>query len=136
MSCPILTSYIDVPFKKMLDTARKTFPRSELQIPNDYPLHLKKRIIAEMLYYHKGSKLAAEQRWNDMTRLHLEHELTKRGRLEAGEVLSDWKLKLRMAGVDLEERRNSGKTDRVWQEDLDVHENRSEDEGYGSSEQC
>jgi hypothetical protein len=98
----------------MLDIARKTFSSSALQFPNNYSLHSKKRVIAEILYYHKGSELAAEQRWNDMTRLQLEHELTQRGRLGTGEVLSDWKLRLRMAAVDFEERKNSGKIERTW----------------------
>lgn len=60
--------------------------------------------LSELIVDQLGSNLAAEENWNEMTRLQLENELRMRDLLEEDEVLSDWQLRLRLAGAAFRER--------------------------------
>ena len=85
-------------------------------------------LLAKLIYYQRGSELAAQRNWNEMTRLQLERELWVRGRLGEEEVLTEWKLRLRLAGVMFEER---GKEE----EEEEEAEEEEEEEGKGDVEE-
>jgi hypothetical protein len=63
--------------------------------------------LADTLYYHQGATLSHLSRWNEMTKLQMQHELLKRGKLDDGEEtsLTEWKLRLRLVCVMTEEKK-------------------------------
>ncbi|KAI4943505.1 hypothetical protein J4E91_009415 [Alternaria rosae] len=62
--------------------------------------------LADTLYYHQGATLSRLSRWNEMTKLQMQHELLKREQLDEGEEksLSEWGLRIRLVCVMAEER--------------------------------
>jgi hypothetical protein len=71
------------------------------------------RRLADTIYYNLGADLARRERWNEMTRLQLQHELQKRGKLHESEedTLSEWKLRIRLALIMWEEKEAAAKAE-------------------------
>ena len=86
--------------------------------PNAVQQHL-----ANLLYYHIGSGLAAKREWNTMTFLQLEHEARVQGFLGANERhhLSAWQLRLLL---ECEARKN----------EPEPSDSQQDDEGYVSED--
>ncbi|KAF1842126.1 uncharacterized protein K460DRAFT_267363, partial [Cucurbitaria berberidis CBS 394.84] len=108
MSCPLLSQIQALPVGSLITSALKLLDPADFKtFHNAYrhpPTTINKAHLAEVIYYQLGKNMAAQQKWNDMTRLQLEHELRWRALLEEGEVLTDWKLRLRLAGAAFRER--------------------------------
>lgn len=103
MSCPELLQIKELSFACLMKTALRLFKTPELQAfyeaNGQIPTSTMTSRLAELIYYRQGSDLAAQKEWNRMTRLQLEHKLRSIGLLEENEVLSDWQLRLRLAGA-------------------------------------
>lgn len=114
MSCPLLTQLRALPIDSLIASAENLLDSAQLQTmykAHDSALTISSTArLAELVYYRSGSNLAAQQEWNEMTRLQLEHELRLRGCPESGEMLTDWKLRLRLAGAALAEKQETEKS--------------------------
>lgn len=103
MCCPNLLQLKKLPFACLMKSALQLFGTVELQAFYEINSHLSTSTmicqLAEVIYYRQGSNLAAQKEWNSMTRLQLEHELRSLGLIDNDEVLTDWQLRLRLAGA-------------------------------------
>ncbi|KAH7346119.1 hypothetical protein BKA66DRAFT_447794 [Pyrenochaeta sp. MPI-SDFR-AT-0127] len=103
MSCQVLTQIRALPVNCLITAALDLLNPAQFQQFCDThrfaTTSVIKPVLAELIYYQLGSNLAAGEKWNDMTRFQLENELRLRELLEEGEVLTDWQLRLRLAGA-------------------------------------
>ncbi|KAI4700639.1 hypothetical protein J4E81_003600 [Alternaria sp. BMP 2799] len=136
MSCQRLSTVHGLAPEKLIKLAFKFLPYRTLQAvfatlhPAQHRILMQQRRrgvslhhLADTLYYHQGATLSRLSRWNEMTKLQMQHELLKREHLDEGEEksLSEWKLRIRLVCVMTEERKawKEGKEQRRLGEEED-----------------
>ncbi|KAI4664651.1 uncharacterized protein J4E79_002949 [Alternaria viburni] len=136
MSCQRLSTVHGLAPEKLIKLAFKFLPYRTLQAvfatlhPAQHRILMQQRRrgvslhhLADTLYYHQGATLSRLSRWNEMTKLQMQHELLKREHLDEGEEksLSEWKLRIRLVCLMAEERKawKEGKEQRRVDEEGD-----------------
>ncbi|KAH6858966.1 hypothetical protein BKA58DRAFT_449324 [Alternaria rosae] len=155
MSCQRLSTVQGLAPEKLIKLAFKFLPFRTLQVvfatlhPTQHRILMQQQRrgvslhhLANTLYYHQGATLSRLSRWNEMSKLQMQHELFKREQLDEREEksLSKWGLRIKLVCVMAGERktREEGKEQRrlkeeeirrAWIAQCRVYE--EEDEGRG-----
>jgi hypothetical protein len=89
------------------------------------------QVLASAIYYDAGRRYAVNRKWNHMTHLQMCHELRLRGKLaewegkeEGDGGLSEWKMRMRMVRVTLEEQEEGKRMEEMRARDREEAETR------------